>query len=161
TTDPAKRLDVHPTDILRLSLAIGATQSLKGLSQATRTAYVNDLRQLIKLCSGGAEGIGLVGYVFTDSTHAIPVQLKVPIAPMQAAAEAAGSLMVTATFKRLAGHSIQDIETWDDADEATARHAAHLMGTGQSAVSAGDDAHLLAGATLAALDAPPKYDAIG
>jgi len=160
-SDPAKELDVHPTDILRLSLAIGAIQSLKALAPATRTGYVNDLRQLIVLCGGGAKEITLVGNVFTDNTHAVPVQVKVPIAPMQAAAEAAGSLMVSATFKRLAGHSIQDIETWDDADEATARHAAHLMGAGQSAVSAGDDAHLLAGATLAALDAPAKYAAIG
>ena len=159
-SDPSRALDVHPTDILRLSLAIGATQSLKGLSQATRTAYVNDLRQLITLCSGGATQITLVGYVYTDNTHAVPVQVKVPIAPMQAAAEAAGSLMVSATFKRLAGHSIQDIETWDDADDATARHAAQLMGAGQSAVGAGDDAHLLAGATLALLDAPAKYTAI-
>jgi hypothetical protein len=158
--DPAKALDVHPTDILRLSLAIGAIQSLTALSQSTRSAYISDLRQLITLCGAGAQSVRLVGNVFTDNSHATPVQVEVPIAPMQAAAEAAGSLMVTSAFQTLGGHGIQEIETWDDADEATARHAAQLMGAGQSAVGAGDDAHLLAGATLAALDAPDKYAAV-
>src|SRR5262249_60635080 len=95
--DPANELDVHPTAILRLSLAIGAIQSLKALSSNARAGYVADLRHLIGLCAGGAKEITLVGNVFTDNTHAVPVQVKVPIAPMQAAAEAAGSLMVTAT----------------------------------------------------------------
>ena len=158
--DPSRSLDVHPTDILRLSLAIGVIQSLSSLSANVRNDYVSSLRQLITRCAGGAQTIRLVGNVFTDSSHALPLQVEVPIAPMQSAAEAAGALIATTTLKKLAGHGIQEIETWGDADEATARHVAALAGAGQSIVGMGDDAHLLAGATLAVLDAPARYDAI-
>jgi hypothetical protein len=159
-TDPARVLDVHPTDILRLSLAIGAIRSLANLAPATRNAYVDDLRRLIALCAGDAAEITLVGNVYPDNRHAVPLKLRVPIAPMQAAAEEVGALIATVKLKTLAGHDIQDIETWDDADEAIARHLAERFASGKSVVGAGDDAQLLAGATLAVLAAPESYAAI-
>jgi len=158
--DPAQELDPHPTDILRLSLAIGAIQSLPGLSTAARNAYIADLRNVISLCAGGNDTITLVGNVFPNRTLRLPLQLEVPLAPMQAAAEQVGQLIVSAQLQTLDGHAIQEIETWDDPDEAAAQHVAQLISAGQSAVGAGDDAQLLAGATLAVLVAPQDYDDI-
>jgi hypothetical protein len=158
--DPAQALDVHPTDILRLSIAIGAIRSLTHLSLATRNAYAEDLRHLITLCTGNAQEILLAGKVYPDLHHAIPLRVRAPLSPMQAAAEEVGALVTTAKLKALGGHGIQDIETWDDADESVARHLAQLFAGGKSVVGAGDDAQLLAGATMAVMTAPDSYAAI-
>jgi hypothetical protein len=159
--DPQRLLDVHPTDVLRLSLAIGVINSLPKLAAVTRNNYVADLRKLITLSTGGAQIIQLVGFASPDGRTLLPVQVKVPIAPMQAAAEKAGAFIATAKLQALQGHSIQEIETWDDTDEAAAQHISTLFGAGQSVVAQGDDAQLLAGATVAVLAAPDSYDAVG
>jgi len=78
------------------------------------------------------------------------------------AAEAArkvGGLLAGGKFEKLNGHCIQDIETWDDADEAAAQAIASRVLSQQSIVAHGDDAQLLAGATLALLQKPSLYDA--
>jgi hypothetical protein len=158
--DPQQLLDVHPTDILRLSLAIGVINSLPNLAGATRDAYVSDLRQLISLSAGGATEIQLAGRVSPDGRTLVPVQVNVPIGPMQDAAEQAGQFIATAQLQALTGHSIQEIETWDDNDETVSQHVAQLLGGAQSVVAQGDDAQLLAGATLALLAAPDTYTAL-
>jgi hypothetical protein len=79
---------------------------------------------------------------------------------MQQAARNVGGFIATARLRALNGHSIQDIETWDDADEAKAQAIKKAMLEGQSVNTLGDDAQLLAGATLALLDQPARYDAV-
>ena len=59
----------------------------------------------------------------------------------------------------LNGHSIQDIETWDDNDERVAQTINSALTAGKPVVSLGDDAQL-AGATLALLDQPGKYKTV-
>ena len=59
-------------------------------------------------------------------------------------------MLVTANFDALNGHCIQDIETWDDVDEAIAQEIAGRVLAQQSIVAHGDDAQLLAGVNLAA-----------
>ena len=83
--------------------------------------------------------------------------------PMPAAADAArkvGHMIATRKFKALNGHSIQDIETWDDDDEAAAEAIAARVLQRQAIAGHGDDAQLLAGVTLALLQDPALYDRV-
>jgi hypothetical protein len=79
---------------------------------------------------------------------------------MQTAAERIGALIAGSTFVALGGNSIQALETWDDTDEETALRIAGNMKADRSVAGQGDDAALLAGATLAAFDQPGSYDTI-
>ncbi|MSU63389.1 MAG: hypothetical protein EXS31_13505 [Pedosphaera sp.] len=157
--NPSREMDVHPTDILRLSLAIGAIGKLAGLTAATRKSCIAELKSLIKLCAPGARGIKLSGNIFVDIHSALPVDLTLPIAKMQAAAEKVGAFIATAKLGTLDGHSIQEIETWDQTDETLVHRIAENLNAGLSVVALGDDAQLLAGATRAVIDAPEKYAA--
>ena len=74
--------------------------------------------------------------------------------PLSDAADAArqvGRMIATQHVQTLNDRCIQDIETWDDADEAAAQAIAARLLQRQSIVGHGDDAQLLAGATLALL----------
>jgi len=157
--DPNKILDPHPTDIIRLHLAIGATESLVGLSAATRSQYIQEMEDLARKLSEG-DTVTVVGNIPIDGDQLRPFEVKVPLAVMQQAARNVGGYIVTARLAALDQHTIQDIETWDDADEAKAQAVKAAMLAGTSAVTLGDDAQLLAGATLAVLDQPAKYDTV-
>jgi hypothetical protein len=152
-------LDPHPTDLLRLDLHIGAIQSLQSLSQTTRTEYVSELRALSEHLSGGATSIELRGVLLLDNGGGIRINTSLPLADMQAAARRVGSFIATARLEALENHSIQDLETWDDADEQTARTIASAIAAGKTIVGAGDDAQLLAGTMLALLKDAGRYEA--
>ena len=154
-------LDEHPTDILRLHLAIGAVESLSGLAKSSVQSYVASITALATLCAHGAQSITLNGKLPVDQDHVIPLNnVQLPIAAMQDAARRVGAAIVGAKLDALKGHGIQEIETWDDGDESTALHIASLFLNGSSVAGAGDDAQLLAGATLAAVQSPDQYDQI-
>jgi hypothetical protein len=159
-SDPNKILDPHPTDILRLHLAIGVIGSLQGLSSESRSSYIADLEALAaKLATGTT--IQLIGNVPVLGTNsARPMDVTVPLDFMQQAARSVGGYIATARLNALAGHSIQDIETWDDQDEAIALAIQKAVLAGNSIAGLGDDAQLLAGTTLALLQKPDDYDAI-
>jgi len=160
TSGPDRRgvLDPHPTDLLRLDLLIGAVQSMQGLSQTVRTGYVSDLRALSNLLSGNATTIGLQGILPLGSGSGIRINTALPLADMQAAARRVGAFIATAQLEALGGHSIQELETWDDADEQTAQTIAHAIAAGTPIAGAGDDAQLLAGTMLALLEDAGRYD---
>lgn len=153
-------LDPHPTDILRLDLARGVVDSLTGLSQATRDSYTAALDEVSALCGGDADFIVLQGVVRTENGSGIRLNNRLPMAPMKAAARTVGAFIATARFDALGGKSIQDIETWDNPDELAAQAVRAALTVGTSADEAGDDAQLLAGATLAVLDNPANYTKI-
>lgn len=150
-------MDVHPTDLLRLGLAQGAIQAQQGLSQSTRDTYTNQIAALAQELGRGATTIELTGQVAGINGQSKNFQQAFPLEMMQAAARKVGAMIATTPLAALAGHSIQDIETWDDGDENAAVKIAGRLHSGFSVVSGGDDAQLMAGLTLAVLQEPAKY----
>jgi hypothetical protein len=153
-------LDPHPTDILRPYLIKGATEALLGLSADRRNQYAEDLVQLAQLTGGGASTVHIQGIVPTGPSVGLPFNVTLPMELMQTAAERIGALIAGSTLVSLGGNSIQALETWDDTDEETALRIAENMKADRSVAGQGDDAALLAGATLAAFDQPGSYETI-
>jgi hypothetical protein len=160
--DPRKgdnRMDEHPVDILRLYLASGVISSMTKLNAATRADYVRSVEAVARTSGGGASKVRLEGLVGISHDDWIPIKTSMPLSVAAKAARRVGKLIATKKLKALKNHSIQDIETWDDADEETAQAIAGQILKNQSIVGRGDDAQLLAGATLALLKRPNRYDA--
>ncbi|HKO58218.1 MAG TPA: hypothetical protein VJ276_20300 [Thermoanaerobaculia bacterium] len=152
-------LDIHPTDILRVDLAIGAIHALRSLDPAVKATYIDVLRQVAEVAAGGATSIGLDGYISVGDDASFPLSTTLPLPLMRTCASALGAFIVTAPFQAFDGKSIQDIETWDDIDEAAARmifSRAHA----RAAAAIGDPALILAGGTLAAVHNPAAYDLV-
>jgi hypothetical protein len=152
------RMDEHPIDILRLYLAIGVIGGMKGLSASTRNDYVRSVEAVAKL-SAASPRVHLKGLVCISHDDWIPIKTSMPLSVAAKAARRVGRLIATTKLKALNNHSIQDIETWDDADEDTAQAIANDILKSRPVVGRGDDAQLLAGATLALLAHPTRYDA--
>jgi len=149
----AQMVDAHPVDLLRLHVALGAVDALVGLSPARRGAWLDLLGGVAEAAAGGATTIDA-----RDITTGAVVQ-RLPLPVMASAARAVGAYIATAELDALGGSSIQDIETWDDADDEAAAGIAAAAPAGPI-VALGDDAQLLAGTTLALLRAPSAYAAI-
>jgi hypothetical protein len=153
--DPGGRLDAHPTDILRYSLAQGAIERLTGLSGARRQAYLDDIDQLVAFAAAGRAAIVLDGAARSDTGKVIEFHARpFPLTDMQAAARKVGAYIATTGLAALGGRSIQDLETWDDADDGAALAIAARLLDGEPVIGAGDDAQLLAGLTRALLQRP-------
>jgi hypothetical protein len=157
--DPNQILDPHPTDIVRLHLAIGVIESLAGLAANTKSSYVQMIEEL-EASLGNGDTVTIVGNIPTPDNQLTPFQVQVPLTVMQQAARMVGGFIATARLDALNGHSIQDIETWDDSDEAITQRIKAALLAGQPIVAMGDDAQLLAGATLALLDQPSRYNVV-
>jgi hypothetical protein len=157
--DPSKSLDPHPTDILRLHLAAGVIDTLDRLSPVSRDGYNGQIAQLSALLATGTT-VTIAGNIPVERDHLEPIQMQVPLATMQQAARSVGGFIATAKLNALAGHSIQDIETWDDSDESRAQAVKQAALAGEAIGSLGDDAQLLAGATIALLEKPDQYDVV-
>ncbi len=156
-------LDEHPTDILRLAVIEGAVGALRDLSPAIRQSYSRQLSELGEALVPKAAKIKLAGTAHAKSNRARIHKKKfndtVPLARMQAAARLVGAMIATHPFAALDGHSIQDIETWDDTDEKAAVRIADRLQAGLPVVGLGDDARIVAGLTLAVLREPGGYKA--
>ncbi|AEV97418.1 hypothetical protein A4D02_33100 [Niastella koreensis] len=150
-------MDDHPTDILRLALAQGVIGALKGLTPAIANRYIAQLDELATICAPAASTVELEGFARVKSGKTVNFNNSVPLDQMQLAARKVGNYIATAAFDALAGHSIQDIETWDDADESAASHIASSLLAGNPVNGAGDDAQIIAGMTLALLQQPGNY----
>jgi hypothetical protein len=155
------RMDEHPIDILRLHLAIGVIDSMTQLNPAKRADYIDSVEKVAGLAAGGATEIGLDGFVEISHDDWLQINTTMPLSDAAAAARQVGQMIATKQLEALNHHSIQDVETWDDADEDTATAIAARILQQQSIVATGDDAQLLAGATLAVLDRPDLYAKTG
>ncbi len=154
---PTGALNPHPADLLRLYLVIGAIESLRGLSAARKQEYMRDLETLARVCAPEATTIELQGTVKLDTGETATLADSLDLRDMQDAARQAGGFIVTAQLDALGGHSIQDVETWDDPDEDTALQIASAIQSGVAITGIGDDAQLLAGMTLATCGNPSIY----
>jgi hypothetical protein len=155
---PNGQMDEHPIDLLRFYVAAGAVEGLNGLSAVRRSEYVSDIEAVAKLVAGGATEIGLRGRIEIGHANSMPVHTTMKLSDAADGARKVGKMLVTETFQALNGHCIQDIETWDDTDEDIAQEIVGRVLSQQSIVAHGDDAQLLAGATLALLQRPELYD---
>jgi hypothetical protein len=156
-------IDEHPTDILRIHVAIGVVQSLRGLSVATRQQYIADLQALALACAGGATEVQLQGNLPVSSEPGAPiVQLNdsISLSIMQDGAVSVGALIANTKANALSGHNIQELETWDDLDEQVAQLIATALAAGTPVDDMGDDAQILAGATVALTAKPKSYDQV-
>jgi hypothetical protein len=158
--DPGQLMDEHPTDILRPFLAIGVIQSLRGLNHQTKDVYAAQLTKLAQRCAGKAKTVTLAGVITDLSGARTRVTRAFPLVQMQLVARQVGAFIASAQLDALSGHSIQDLETWDDADEQTAVHISSLLQANTKVDGMGDDAQLLAGATLACFARPDLYASI-
>ena len=157
--DPSRTLDPHPTDILRLHLAAGVIDTLTQLSPQSRSKYNQMIEQLAALLATG-DTVTIVGNIPVERDHLQPIRIQAPLAGMQQAARNVGGFIATAKLNALGGHSIQDIETWDDNDESRAQAIKEAALAGNDIGSLGDDAQLLAGATITLLEKPEQYDTV-
>jgi hypothetical protein len=159
TSDSTDTLDPHPTDVLRLHLALGALDTLSGLAPATRAAYAQRIADLEAALSAG-DSITIAGTITDAAGGVTALHVVAPRVAMQQAARAVGAFIATTNLAALGGHSVQALETWNDADEAVAQSIRAAFAAGQAVRGLGDAAQLLAGATLAVLDAPARYDQV-
>ena len=158
--DPAHTLDPHPPALIRMALIAGAIDALENLDRGIRDTYVAQLDAAAKLCAPAGTGVRIKGILDAGAGSRVPLDVTIPLDEMQQAARKTGSYIASERLKTLDGKSIQDLETWDDFDEAAALHIADLLAGGQPATPYGDDAQVLAGATLALFAAPDTYAAL-
>jgi len=144
-------LEDHPIDLLRFYLLLGAIEAMPKLDAAVRAGYVASIEAIAGLIAGGVNTIHVEGMVNLGPGKRLPVKDDIPLLQATDAARKVGRMIATHKFKALNGRSIQDIETWDDADEAAAQAIAKRLQENEPVVGLGDDAQLLAGATIALL----------
>ena len=154
---PDGSMDRHPTDILRLYLAIGVIENLHSLSEDRRNEYVAFIQAVAAQAADGVTEVRFSGKAEINHANWREISTTVPLADAATAARRVGKYIATAQLKALGGNSIQVIETWDDADEETARYVADRIAKGQAITRAADDAQLLAGAMLALINQPELY----
>jgi hypothetical protein len=155
------KMDDHPIDLLRFYLAAGVIETMTKLNAGKRADYVADVEAVAKAVAGDATEISVKGLVEISHDDWMPIKKTMKLSDAAAAARQVGKIIATGQFKALNNRCIQDIETWDDADEEIAQSIAGQILQNQSIIGRGDDAQLLAGATLAVLERPDLYDAAG
>jgi hypothetical protein len=148
-------LDTHPPDLLRIWLAVGVVEVLGCLDPWWRAGYASLLRSVAQSLAPAAMTIR--GEVPSGDTNT-SLNWLVPAAVMQQSAEMVGRYIASAHLKSLNGHTIQDIETWDDADERMAMACGRWIVGGAALPDAADPSHLIVGATYSALLAPEGYE---
>lgn len=164
---PPVALDPHPTDILKLHVLIGAVENLVFLPDGQKKQYTTLLQQIAEACANGQPNIEVYGSVQDGSSDKWIRVAKgdLRLTDMQIAARRVGAYIATAELNALGRRTLQEIETWDATDEDAAQHIAKSLRQvdGEKAIDLdgmGDDAHLLAGATLAFMESPEKYKRI-
>ena len=125
-----------------------------------RSTY-NDLIETLSESLASGDTITIEGNIPLERDHLQWMSLQLTLSLMQTAARNVGGYIATAKLAALAGHPIQDIETWDDSDEAQSMKVKSALLEGNRPIATlGDDAQLLAGATMALLERPTLYTSV-
>jgi hypothetical protein len=180
-----KYVDYHSTKILSLYAVMGAIQALSAFSENKKSGYLDAIEsQCSHVCLSGntklieigkekglpsllfehydRTSVRIRGYIRLKAGCWIDMDNSQYILGIDAMCEHArrvGYYIATAKLRSLNGHSIQDLETWDDADEQVARNVQKNINENDLHVL-GDDAQLFAGALLALCTNPSKYKPI-
>jgi hypothetical protein len=135
--NPSIDLDVHPTDLLRVYVAIGVIENLVGLSVRRINEYVRILREIADLCGTNAwkldgssnkvvirgravataRKIVIQGRVEIERDRWVPLELALDIDEAAESARRVGAYIASTRLGALGNRTIQDLETWDDSDE--------------------------------------------
>ncbi len=148
-----KAADTHPVDVLRIYLAIGVTEALEALSNQRRTVWVHRLEGI------AAEAVG--GRDLDVSVFGGPCISKHDLAPIATDARAVGRFIATHSYAALGNRRIIDVKQWTDDDDATSEDvAAAAVKSYTKQKPNANDAHCLAGATMALLGDATKFATI-
>jgi hypothetical protein len=143
-------------------------ESLIELSGDARRRYLGLIDSLAEWLApaGGGSAVTLRGAIEVTPDHWVAIgddsgAVSVPLPKIPTAARRVGSYIATAKLRALGSRSIQEIETWDEADETTALGLiAKNLCARQAIRGLADDAQQLAGAILAVIQEPGLYEAV-
>jgi hypothetical protein len=168
-------VDSHPTDVLKLNVMIGAIECLP-LSDKEKKQYISDIRNCIEVSLEAGRVRAQYNDIITISGQLVfkPGKLmsvteefhrahRITREEMEGYARQVGRFIASETFSALNGNSLQDLETWDGADEAIARNIKYRLLRelpDPTEEFLGDDAQLLSGTLLAIYEAPRGYRAL-
>jgi hypothetical protein len=176
--DKGGDLDNHPSDVLRLWVMIGVIAELRGLDEAIRTNYIKMIEEAISICTTDCAGRARKGNTVVRLRGSLQISSDVwieaaqsahpgiynsiPLYRMKEYAREVGRYLSTANLKTCSNLSIQDLVTWDNSRESIAVEICGRLLRTQAKVEGsinnmGDDAQLLAGATLAAFEDSQLY----
>ena len=185
-------IDYHPTNVLALSAVIGAIDALTSLSEEKKKNYIKIVEDCIKTCLDENDEVvkryndSDVDHYRRDSVHIRgwlqlksgswiqiePNQFRLPLDVMCVHARRVGYYIATAKMRAFNGHSIQDLETWDDNDEARAEEIFEAIAQEpidlyqaeeqrkSRLINLGDDAQFFSGALFALVNDPQNYEII-
>jgi hypothetical protein len=169
--DPINVIDQHPVFAMIPYVLIGAVGKLNDLKLETKTRYITQLEELARILVGAPTNIEFPNLSVSvpnqdGKFHQLPPSLR--FKKMEASARKVGAFIVTVKLAALNGKSLQDLETWNNADENVAQIVAQQLLNGQPIVGivqrdtpdTFDDARLLAGALFAVLRDPKRYEFI-
>ena len=165
-------LDTHPTDVLRMYVMEGAIEGLRDLNWGCKNTYLKSIDDVLKVCltdrnnkpRQGSDKCNIAGYIQTGPDTWISRRREFGLNLMRSCAKEVGRFVVTEKFDTLTRtdetkQSMQDLVAWtNDREEIVwqiARRLLEVNGEGKGLISnSGDDAQLLAGATLALFKNP-------
>jgi hypothetical protein len=150
--------DSHPVAMVIPDLIIGAINELRSLSEEPKKRYISQLEDLAIGCRPDCATIAVEsGTRVPGFDGHLPEAINAD--QLRISAREVGTLIARLELKSLKNKSLEEIETWDDKDECAAQQVATRLANGNSIASDDfDDAQTLAGALIAILRQPRKYD---
>jgi hypothetical protein len=161
-------VDYHPTDILKLNVLIGAIESLPLSDPKKKEKYVSHINDIIRTSleadkAGGNSNqtVDVTGLIAFKPGKIVYVQHKTDIDLMTEHARRVGRFIATESLTSLNGNCLQDLETWDDADDSLAENVKIELQKNplpDPRQYLGDNAQLLAGSLHALYEEPSRYE---
>jgi hypothetical protein len=153
-------IDSHPTDILKFQVMIGAINALRGLGVKAKEYYTKQIEDLVTYTLNANESdvrtISISGWFQVKAgrwIEVVPEKFSVDRAEMEKKAREVGELIASKPFNQLNGNNLQNLETWDDSDQAATDEVKHYLLKNDPRSAVGDDAQLMAASILSLYEA--------